>query len=151
MIICWMITTPCQFLKNLIFRFLEDFMQRERRSLANASVRKRTRHIKLNASFSSENEPEFTKIRFSGYFCSKYKKMTASTKQPLSNIQLELLQMFAADISEEEMLELRRLLIDFRAKRLQSAIQQLNPSPSKIEEWSKGHDRTPYKSASEQK
>lgn len=70
--------------------------------------------------------------------------MTASSQQRLSNIQLELLQMFAADLSEEEMLELRRLLIEFRAKRLQSAIQQLNPAPSKIEEWSKEHDRTSF-------
>jgi hypothetical protein len=75
------------------------------------------------------------------------RKMTASIKQPLSNIQLELLQMFASDLSEEELLELRRLLIEFRAKRLQSALKALDPSPSIIEEWGKAHDRTAYQSS----
>ena len=73
--------------------------------------------------------------------------MTTSLKQPLSNVQLELLQMFASDLSEEEIIELRKLLIEFRAKRLQSALQKLNPSPSKVEEWSRSHDRTPYLAA----
>lgn len=77
--------------------------------------------------------------------------MTASSNQPLSNIQLELLQMFATNLSDGEMLELRQLLIEFSAKRLQSAIQKLNPSESRIEEWGKGHDRTPYRSLSKQK
>ncbi|HOY07014.1 MAG TPA: hypothetical protein PLO67_16520 [Saprospiraceae bacterium] len=77
--------------------------------------------------------------------------MAPSNKQPLSNIQLEILQMFAADLSEEDLLELRQLLVEFRARRLQSALQRLNPSDSQIEQWSKEHDRTPYHSASRQK
>ena len=77
--------------------------------------------------------------------------MTAATKQPLSNAQLEILLLFATNLSEEEIQELRQMLIDFRARRLQLAIQQLNPTPSQIEEWSKGHDRTPYLTTSSQK
>lgn len=68
--------------------------------------------------------------------------MTAATKQPMSNAQLEILQLFATNLSEEEILELRQMLIEFRARRLQLAIQQLNPSPSQIEQWGKGHDRS---------
>lgn len=77
--------------------------------------------------------------------------MTQATKQPLSNIQLEILQLFATNLSEVEILELRKLLIEFQAKRLQSAIEQLNPTPSQIEKWGKGHDRTPYNIQSSQK
>ena len=68
--------------------------------------------------------------------------MTAS----LNNAQLEILKLFAADLSEEELQDLRRLLIDFRYHRLQQAIDRLNPSKEKIEAWGKGHDRTPYRS-----
>jgi len=68
--------------------------------------------------------------------------MTAATKQPMSNAQLEILQLFATNLSEEEILELRQMLIEFRARRLQLAIQQLNPTPSQIEQWGKGHDRS---------
>lgn len=77
--------------------------------------------------------------------------MAPSSKQPLSNIQLEILQMFTADLSEEDLLELRQLLVEFRAQRLKAALQRLNPSDSQIDQWGKGHDRTPYQSASRQK
>ncbi len=73
--------------------------------------------------------------------------MTASSNQPLSDIQLEILQLFSTNLSEKEMLELRQILIDFQARRLQDAIQQLNPSPAKIKQWAEDHDRTPYSSA----
>lgn len=77
--------------------------------------------------------------------------MTATTKQPLSNAQLEILQLFATNLSEEEILELRQMLIEFRARRLQLAIEQLNPTPSMLEQWGKAHDRTPYRSSPIQK
>jgi hypothetical protein len=62
----------------------------------------------------------------------------------LNNAQLELLKLFAADLSDAELEDLRRVLIDFRYRRLQQAIDQLNPSQEDIEMWGKGHDRTPY-------
>lgn len=68
--------------------------------------------------------------------------MTAS----LNNAQLEILKLFAADLSETELQDLRQLLIEFRYHRLQQAIDQLNPSQEQIEAWGKGHDRTPYRS-----
>ncbi len=68
--------------------------------------------------------------------------MTAS----LNNAQLEILKLFAADLSETELQDLRRLLIEFRYHRLQQAIDKLNPSQEQIEAWGKDHDRTPYRS-----
>ncbi|MCE7924725.1 MAG: hypothetical protein DYG98_16880 [Haliscomenobacteraceae bacterium CHB4] len=41
-----------------------------------------------------------------------------------------------------ELQDLRRVLIDFRYRRLQQAIDKLNPSQEQIETWGKGHDRT---------
>ncbi|MBL7791230.1 MAG: hypothetical protein JNK77_02815 [Saprospiraceae bacterium] len=64
----------------------------------------------------------------------------------LNNAQLEILKLFAADLSDAELADLRRVLIDFRYRRLQQAIDQLNPSQEDIEAWGKGHDRTPYRS-----
>jgi hypothetical protein len=68
--------------------------------------------------------------------------MTAS----LNNAQLEILKLFAADLSEEELQDLRKLLIDFRYQRLQQAIDKLNPSKEQIKAWEQGHDRRPYRS-----
>lgn len=64
----------------------------------------------------------------------------------LNNAQLELLQLFAEDLSPEELDDLRRMLIEFRYRRLQLALDKMNLSPAQIEAWQKGHDRTPYRS-----
>ncbi len=63
----------------------------------------------------------------------------------LNNAQLEILQLFASNLSEEELDDLRRVLIEFRYRRLQQALDKMNLSPSQIETWRKGHDRTPYR------
>ena len=39
-------------------------------------------------------------------------------KQPLSNVQLELLKTFSYTLSDEELLELKEMLVAFFAKRL---------------------------------
>lgn len=64
----------------------------------------------------------------------------------LSNAQLEILQLFASDLSENEMKILRQMLIEFRYWRLQNAIEPLNISPDTLEQWSREHSRTPYSS-----
>lgn len=76
------------------------------------------------------------------YLCIKFRAMSDS----LNNAQLELLKLFSSDLSEEEMQDLRGMLIEFRVRRLQQAIENLNPSQEQIEAWGKGHDRTPYHS-----
>jgi hypothetical protein len=68
--------------------------------------------------------------------------MTAS----LNNAQLEILKLFAADLSEDELKDLRQLLIDFRYHRLQQAIDKIHLSKEQVEAWREGHDRTPYRS-----
>ncbi len=44
--------------------------------------------------------------------------MQALAKQPLSNVQLELLKTFSHQLSEQDLLELRKMLAVFFAKRL---------------------------------
>ena len=64
----------------------------------------------------------------------------------LSNAQLEILQLFATDLSENEINVLRRMLIEFRYWRLQNALEPLNITPETLEKWSHEHLRTPYQS-----
>ncbi|AEE52787.1 hypothetical protein [Haliscomenobacter hydrossis] len=52
-------------------------------------------------------------------------------KQPLSNVQLELLKTFSHQLSESEILELRKILAQFFAQR---AIQLANEAWDK-KEW----------------
>ncbi len=57
----------------------------------------------------------------------------------LNNAPLEILQLFAVDLSAEEPDDLRRTLIEFRYRRLQQALDNMNLSPAQIEDWRKGH------------
>jgi len=41
-----------------------------------------------------------------------------AVKQPLSNVQVELLKMYATNISEPELIELKDLLAQFNAKKI---------------------------------
>lgn len=38
-------------------------------------------------------------------------------KQPLTNVQLELLKVFSHELKEEDLLELRKVLVEFFARR----------------------------------
>jgi hypothetical protein len=44
--------------------------------------------------------------------------MQPSLKQPLTNVQLELLKAFSHDLSEQELVELKKVLAKFFAQRL---------------------------------
>ena len=57
----------------------------------------------------------------------------------LNNAPLEILQLFAVDLSAEEPDDLRRTLIEFRYRRLQQAVDKMNLSSIQIEDWRKGH------------
>ncbi|MBK7871543.1 MAG: hypothetical protein IPJ74_13145 [Saprospiraceae bacterium] len=46
-------------------------------------------------------------------------------QQPLSNMQLELLKVFSHDLKEQELLELKQLLVQFFAKRAIQATNQV--------------------------
>jgi hypothetical protein len=68
----------------------------------------------------------------------------------LTNAQIELLEFFKQDLSSDEMLELRRLLVAFKAERVSNILNDLWDEKGWTEDtmqtWLKEHNRTPYKS-----
>lgn len=67
----------------------------------------------------------------------------------LSNLQLELLQVFRYDISESQLLEIRGLLAKYFAEKVSNEMDALFEAngwgEEKIEEWSSEHMRTKYR------
>ena len=53
------------------------------------------------------------KIEITKHMASEIK----SIKQPFSNVQLELLKVFAHHVSDDDLLELRRLIVQFFSKK----------------------------------
>ena len=70
-----------------------------------------------------------------------------STKK-LSNIQLELLKIFSVDLSEEQLKEIKALLVNYFADKVTSDMDQLfeekNWGEEQIEQWANEHMRTKY-------
>ena len=66
----------------------------------------------------------------------------------LSNLQLELLKVFSFDISDEQVKEIKSLLVAYFAEKVSSEMDALFEAndwgEEKIEEWSKEHMRTKY-------
>ena len=66
----------------------------------------------------------------------------------LSNIQLELLKVFSRDLSDEQMEEIRILLMNYFAEKVTQDFDDLFEEnewgDEKIEEWSQEHMRTKY-------
>lgn len=46
-------------------------------------------------------------------------------KRPLSNLQLELLKLFARDVSEKDLLEIKRMLVRFFAEKAMDSADQV--------------------------
>jgi hypothetical protein len=71
-----------------------------------------------------------------------------SAAKRLTNLQLEILEVFKYDLSEEQIKEIRNLLITYFAEKVTNGIDQLFEKnkwrEEKIEEWSKEHMRTKY-------
>lgn len=71
-----------------------------------------------------------------------------SAAKKLTNLQLEILEVFKYDLSEEQIKEIRNLLVEYFAEKVTSGIDKLfeenNWGEEKIEEWSKEHMRTKY-------
>ena len=67
---------------------------------------------------------------------------------PLSNVQLELLKLFASDVPEEDLKTIKRILLQFKAERLMDMADQVWEEQAwddqKIEEILQSHLRTPY-------
>ena len=72
--------------------------------------------------------------------------MTAPAKQPLSNIQLQLLQLFAQDVPEEDLKAIQRMIVKYFAEKATAAADKdWDEKSYTAEQFKKEHLRTPYK------
>jgi hypothetical protein len=67
----------------------------------------------------------------------------------LTNLQLELLKTFSRPLPESQILEIKDLLSEYFAKKVDDGIDELFEKNhwdvnEKVSEWVNGHDRTPY-------
>ena len=76
--------------------------------------------------------------------------MDTSLQMPFNPAQVEILKLFSQGLTSEQTDELRKLLIEFRFKLLDEHVQKAaiakGLTSEKIDEASKEHRRTPYKS-----
>jgi hypothetical protein len=67
----------------------------------------------------------------------------------LTPLQIELVKTFSRPVSEKQVLEIRQLLADYFAQRLDEAVDKLgekqNLTPEVADQWLKEPLRTPYK------
>lgn len=68
----------------------------------------------------------------------------------LSNIQLELLKLYQYNLSESQLVDIKRLLAQYFAKEIDEEIDQLWDenawNKQTIKNWKNTHMRTPYQS-----
>jgi len=66
----------------------------------------------------------------------------------LSNLQKELLKLYAHDVSDDDLLEIKQLLAAYFIQKIDTEMDQVfeqnNWGLDKIETWKKSHLRTPY-------
>ncbi|GAB3893796.1 hypothetical protein [Spirosoma agri] len=66
----------------------------------------------------------------------------------LTNVQLELLKTFSYTLPDEQLVEIRQLLAQYFLTKVDTEMDQLwqenEWNANTIEEWAKGHERTPY-------
>lgn len=72
-----------------------------------------------------------------------------NTIQPtLSNVQLELLKLFADDVPDNELLEIKKILVEWRFRKLKDAANKVwdekGWTVEDMEKLLQGHERTPY-------
>jgi ABC-type microcin C transport system permease subunit YejE len=74
--------------------------------------------------------------------------MTAEQKRPLSNLQLELLRLYSTDVSDSQLLEIKKMLADYFSQQIDeemTALWDKNRWDEKtIETWKNERLRTPY-------
>ena len=68
----------------------------------------------------------------------------------LTNAQIELLELFKQNLRQDELLELKRLLVAFKAQRLSAMLDNLweqnDWTEETMQKWASEHNRTPYQS-----
>ena len=66
----------------------------------------------------------------------------------LTSLQLELLKTFSRTIPDEQVLEIKELLADYFARKVDEGVDTLFTEQgwdnSTVENWLSAHDRTPY-------
>jgi len=79
--------------------------------------------------------------------------MIQKLKTPFNNVQLEILKLFSADLSEMELEEVKRILLEFKFKRVTAladeAWEKKGWTNEDIDQLLHSHLRTPYKSQEE--
>lgn len=74
--------------------------------------------------------------------------MTAEQKRPLSNLQLELLRLYSTDISDSQLLEIKKMLANYFSQQIDEDITALwnknGWDEGTIETWKNERLRTPY-------
>lgn len=73
-----------------------------------------------------------------------------STTAKLTNLQLELLQTFSYSLPDEQLIEIRQLLAQYFLDKADAEMDRLwdknGWNENTIDDWTKGHERTPYQS-----
>ncbi len=75
--------------------------------------------------------------------------MTSTIRQPLSNLQLELLEIFKQSVSQEDLMTIKKMLSDFFAQKAMDEADKLweerQYTQETMDNWLNTHERTPYK------
>jgi hypothetical protein len=70
------------------------------------------------------------------------------TISKLSNIQLELLKLFSTNISDSDVLDIKQLIINYYAQKIDNELdtlwEQRQYNANTISTWTNEHLRTPY-------
>lgn len=75
--------------------------------------------------------------------------MTTS-KQPLSNLQLQLLQLFSQNVSEEDLKAIQRMIVRYFAEKATAAADKdWDEKGYTAQSFKEEHMRTPYKKPTE--
>lgn len=68
------------------------------------------------------------------------------TSKSMSNIQLELLKLYATDISDEDLINIKRLMVQYFAEKITRQMDMLweenNWTAQTMHDWAKGHVRS---------
>ena len=79
--------------------------------------------------------------------------MVGIKNKKLTNLQLELLDLFAYELEDNQLQEAKQLLINYLADQVSDGIdaffEENNLDEQKLDEWEEEHLRTPYKEGQE--
>jgi hypothetical protein len=87
----------------------------------------------------------FVEFRINYYLCKKIAIMTAVIKQPLSALQQELLELYAHQVTDTELSDIKDMLARYYANKAMDAMdlfcEEQSYTSETMTEWANGHDR----------